>query len=287
MTITGETKISGIFGYPVSHSISPAIHNAAFKALGLDMVYLPFEVKPSDLKHAVTGIKALGLLGVNITIPHKETVIKFLDHVSEEAAIIGAVNTIVNKDGQLIGYNTDGRGYASSLREETDFNPKDKNIVMLGSGGAARGILAALAEQKPKAIVIANRTVSRAAMLVRFFKPRFPWIKFEAAGLDKNSLEKHFEDAHLIINATSVGMKQAQAIEVPFDALSKNAIVSDIVYNPLKTALLKKAGKLSLATHSGLGMLIHQAALSFNLWTGMDAPIDVMRKAALKLLKKI
>ena len=285
MNITGKTKILGIFGYPVSQSISPAMHNAVIKALGLDTVYLPFEVKPANLKEAIKGIKSLGIIGVNITIPHKEAAIRFLDNISEEARHIGAVNTIVNKDGRLIGHNTDGYGYITSLKEECNFNPKGKNIAILGAGGAARGILVALSVKKPKTIVIANRTLARAISLIKAFKGKFPETKFKAVDLNKDILKKYFKEIELLVNTTSVGMKKNETVEIPLELLPKTAVVSDIVYNPLETLLLKKAKKLGLTTHSGLGMLVHQGVKSFKLWTGMDAPIEVMRKAALKALK--
>jgi shikimate dehydrogenase len=285
MNITAKTKILGIFGYPTGHTISPAMHNAVIKALRLDMVYLPFEVKPSELREAIKCIKSIGMIGVNITIPHKEAVIKFIDGISEEARHIGAVNTIVNKDGRLIGHNTDGYGYITSLKEECNFNPKGKNIAILGAGGAARGILVALSVKKPKTIVIANRTLARAISLIKAFKGKFPETKFEAVDLNKDILKKYFKDMELLVNTTSVGMKKNETVEIPLELLPKTAVVSDIVYNPLETLLLKKAKKLGLTTHSGLGMLVHQGVKSFKLWTGMDAPIEVMRKAALKALK--
>lgn len=285
MNVTGKTKTLGIFGYPISHTLSPAMHNAVIKALGLDMAYLPFEVKPSNLKEAINGIKSLGIIGVNITIPHKESVIRFLDAISEEARLVGAVNTIVNKDRKLIGYNTDGSGYIASLKEELGFNPKSKRIIIIGAGGAARGILAALAAQKPKSITVANRTLSRAVSLIKAFKEKFRDTRFEAIDLDNNMLKIFFNRVDLLINTTSVGMKQGKALKIPLETLPKIAIVSDIIYNPLETLLLKKAKKLGLTTHGGLGMLVHQGARSFKLWTGMDAPMNVMRKAALKALK--
>ncbi|OGQ75349.1 MAG: shikimate dehydrogenase [Deltaproteobacteria bacterium RIFOXYA2_FULL_42_10] len=285
MNITSKTKTLGIFGYPISHTLSPAMHNAVIKALGLDMVYLPFEVKPSNLKEAINGIKSLGIIGVNITIPHKESVIRFLDDISEEARLVGAVNTIVNKDRKLVGYNTDGSGYMASLKEELGFNPKSKRIIIIGAGGAARGILAALATQKPKSITVANRTLSRAVSLIKAFKGKFRDTRFEAIDLDNNMLKMSFNSVDLLINTTSVGMKQSKALKIPLETLPKIAIVSDIIYNPLETLLLKKAKKLGLTTHGGLGMLVHQGARSFKLWTGMDAPMNVMRKAALKALK--
>ena len=285
MNITSKTKTLGIFGYPISHTLSPAMHNAVIKALGLDMVYLPFEVKPSNLKEAINGIKSLGIIGVNITIPHKESVIRFLDDISEEARLVGAVNTIVYKDRKLVGYNTDGSGYMASLKEELGFNPKSKRIIIIGAGGAARGILAALATQKPKSITVANRTLSRAVSLIKTFKGKFRDTRFEAIDLDNNMLKMSFNSVDLLINTTSVGMKQSKALKIPLETLPKIAIVSDIIYNPLETLLLKKAKKLGLTTHGGLGMLVHQGARSFKLWTGMDAPMNVMRKAALKALK--
>ena len=285
MNITSKTKTLGIFGYPISHTLSPAMHNAVIKALGLDMVYLPFEVKPSNLKEAINGIKSLGIIGVNITIPHKESVIRFLDDISEEARLVGAVNTIVYKDRKLVGYNTDGSGYMASLKEELGFNPKSKRIIIIGAGGAARGILAALATQKPKSITVANRTLSRAVSLIKTFKGKFRDTRFEAINLDDNMLKMSFNSVDLLINTTSVGMKQGKALKIPLETLPKIAIVSDIIYNPLETLLLKKAKKIGLTTHGGLGMLVHQGARSFKLWTGMDAPMNVMRKAALKALK--
>ena len=285
MNITSKTKALGIFGHPISHTLSPVMHNAVIKALGLDMAYLPFEVKPPNLKEAINGIKSLGIIGVNITIPHKESVIRFLDDISEEARLVGAVNTIVNKDRKLVGYNTDGSGYMASLKEELGFNPKSKRIIIIGAGGAARGILAALATQKPKSITVANRTLSRAVSLIKTFKGKFRDTRFEAIDLDNNMLKMSFNSVDLLINTTSVGMKQGKTLKIPLETLPKIAIVSDIIYNPLETLLLKKAKKIGLTTHGGLGMLVHQGARSFKLWTGMDAPMNVMRKAALKALK--
>lgn len=287
MNITAKAKILGIFGYPIIHTISPAMHNAVIKALGLDMIYMPFEIKPSNLRDAVNGIKGFGMLGINITIPHKEAVMKLLDDISEEARLIGAVNTIVNKDGRLIGYNTDGYGYVASIKEDCKFNPKDKIIIILGAGGAARAVLAALAKSGAKKIIIANRTLSRADNLIKTFKRKFPNTKFEAIGLEEDILRTYFQDINLLVNTTSVGMEKNEILEIPLEALPKTAIVSDIVYNPLQTLLLKKADKLGLAAYGGLSMLIHQGAKSFKLWTGIDAPVNVMRKAALKALKTI
>ena len=287
MNITAKTKILGIFGYPIRHTISPVMHNAVIKALGLDMIYLPFGIKPSNLKDAVNGIKGFGMLGVNITIPHKEAVMKLLDDISEEARLIGAVNTIVNKDSRLIGHNTDAYGYIESIKWDCKFNPKDKRIIILGAGGAARAVSAALAKGGAKKIVIANRTLSRADSHIKTFKRKFPDTKFEAIGLDEYILRTYFQDINLLVNTTSVGMEKNEVLGIPLEALPKTAIVSDIIYNPLQTLLLKKADKLGLAAHGGLSMLIRQGAKSFKLWTGIDAPVNIMRNAALKALKAI
>lgn len=285
MNITAKTKLLGIFGYPIGHSLSPAMHNAAIKALGLDMAYLPFEVQPKDLKKAVDGLRGLGMIGMNITIPHKEAVIKFLDAISEEVRLIGAVNTVVNRNGRLTGYNTDGAGYIASLKESCDFNPKGKKILILGAGGAARGIIAALAKHRPQSVTIANRTRLRGISLAKEFTTRLPNVNIRAVALHRNKLMTLFEDIDLLINTTSVGMKSNVMLNIPLEALTKKAIVSDIVYNPLETMLLKAARKRGLATHNGLGMLIHQGALSFKLWTGRNPSFKVMRAAARQALR--
>lgn len=289
MKITGHTRIIGIFGDPVEHTLSPVMHNAAFDALELDMVYVPFHVrsKPaSDLKAAVASIKALNILGMNITVPHKETVIKYLDEVDEYAREVGAVNTIVNKGGRLTGYNTDGAGYLLSLREETGFVPKDKNIIILGAGGAARSILYAVLSGKPRSVVIANRTIERADDLAAEFKGRFKKISIKTVLLEKHLIKEHAWNADLIINTTSLGMMGRGAVDLPIENLPGHSIVSDIVYRPLKTTIIKKAAARGLATHTGLGMLVHQGAIGFELWTGQMAPTEVMMKAALKVLRE-
>jgi len=283
MNISGKTKILGIFGYPIEHTLSPAMHNAAIEALGVDMVYLPFEVRPERLGMAVEAIRSLDILGVNVTIPHKSVVIPYLDRISEEARVIGAINTIVNREGELIGYNTDGEGYVRSLKRELGFDFKGKTVLLLGAGGAARGILVSIAREGPKDVIVANRTIAKASALVRELKGQFPDVGVTALGLIPEILKVHMGGTTLLINTTSLGMR-GEGIGLPLDALPGDAVVSDIVYRPLMTPLLKEASALGLITHNGLGMLVEQGALSLKLWTGLDAPREIMREVVLKSL---
>ncbi len=284
MKISGRTRILGIFGHPIGHTLSPAMHNAAIEALGLDMVYIPFSVRPPRLKDAVEAIRGLDILGINITIPHKEVVIDLLDKLSEEARAIGAVNTIINSNGMLIGLNTDGQGYLRSLKGDAGFNPKGRDIVLVGAGGAARGILTALAGEGPASIIIANRTTSKAESLVDEFKVKFPDIDLRACALDTSELKGPLKTAALLINTTSLGMEGKGRLELPLEEMPGGAVVSDIVYKPLKTDFLKSAQDLGLVVHDGLGMLVQQGAISFKIWTGLDAPVDIMRNVVEKAI---
>ncbi len=284
--INSKTKLIGIFGDPIEQTLSPAIQNAALTELGLDMVYMAFHVSPDVLKEAVEAVRAFDMAGANITIPHKESVIEFLDELSEDAQSIGAVNTIVNKGGRLIGHNTDGAGFLKSLTLETGLQVKGKNVVLLGAGGAARGIVSAILNAGATSLTIANRTFEKAQKLAADFK-QMSDVEIKCAPIEKEPLLPYIQEADLLINSTSLGM----GARVPFntlvlslDKLPKEAIVSDIVYKPLDTALLKSARREGLKVHKGLGMLIHQGAIGFELWTGHPGPINVMTKAALEAL---
>lgn len=289
MDITGTTRLLGIIGDPIDHTISPAMQNAAIKANRLDWTYVPIHVKPKDLKLAISAVRAFEMIGVNVTIPHKEKVVKLLDEVEDMARLIGSVNTVLNIDGRLVGYNTDGFGYIDSLREETGFDHRGKNIVILGAGGAARSILFSFLYNSthglPTSIIIANRTVARAKKLVAEFKKKLKNVPpMKAVGMD--AAAAHLESADIIINTTSLGMMGKGQIDLPLKKLPDNAIVSDIVYRPLETKFLKAAKALGLKTHGGLGMLAHQGALSFEIWTlsmfpRPPVPLDIMKNAAL------
>ncbi len=277
MRIDGNTKLLGIFGYPVKHTLSPVMQNAAIAELGLNYVYVPFEVRPEELESAVKGIKALGIAGVNVTVPHKQAVIPFLDDLSEEAHLIGSVNTIENRDGRLIGHNTDSRGYIRSLREDAGFEPKGKKVLIIGAGGAARGIVAGLSMEGVSKIIIANRTFEKAANLAHEFGNKFSTADFNATSLSSLKDPQLLSTIDLIINTTSAGLA-GDAPEVNFSLTPGHTLVSDIVYKPPVTPFMKNAEAAGRKTVGGFGMLIYQGAISFEIWTGQKAPVDVMKK---------
>lgn len=282
MRIDGNTKLLGIFGYPVKHTLSPVMQNAAIAESGLNYVYVPFEVRPEELEFAVKSIRALGMAGVNVTVPHKENVIPFLDEVTEEATVIGSVNTIENRDGRLIGHNTDSRGYIRSLREDAGFEPKGKKVLIIGAGGAARGIVAGLSMEGVSKVIIANRTVEKAENLADEFGNKFGTASFNATSLSSLKDPQLLSTIDLIINTTSAGL-DGSTPEVDFSLTPGHILVSDIVYKPPVTPFMKNAEATGRKTIGGLGMLIYQGAISFEIWTGQKAPVDVM-KGALRLL---
>jgi shikimate dehydrogenase len=279
-------RIVGIFGHPIGHLLSPVMHNAAFKAAGLDWIYIAVEVRPGDLAVALRGIRVMGWVGVNLTIPHKEPVIRLLDRVSKEARSVGAVNTVVCGPQGMVGHNTDGKGFVAALGEECGFDPKKKRVVLLGAGGAARGISVELLSAGVREITVLNRTPRRAAALARHLGRTFKGACATWAGLTRESASRAFAESDLLVNATAVGMGGTAHRELPLAQLPKHAIVSDIVYEPLRTPLLASASRLGLRTQGGLGMLLHQGAEAFKLWTGKPAPIEVMRRALRRELSK-
>lgn len=278
--ITGKTMILGLFGYPVEHTLSPYMHNAAFKSLGLDYCYLPFKVDPRHLKEAVTGIKALNMRGVNITIPHKETIIPYLDELDTEASLIGAVNTVLHAGERLIGYNTDGRGFVRSLKEEGGIEPRGKKVVILGAGGAARSIAFSLAMEGVDKIFINDTVGDKAIELSSAIRS-----KTSIEALYVKDLKERIGEVDILINATPLGMKKEDPPPISPELLSKRLFVYDIIYNPPETPLLKEAKKKGAKTLRGIGMLLYQGALSFKIWTGQDPPIDIMKKAIEKRIE--
>ena len=283
MEIGGTTRVLGIFGHPVAHSLSPLMQNAALEHCGIDMVYLPFDVEEEDLKDAIQGVRAMKMVGVNVTIPHKEAVLPYLDEVSEEAILCGSVNTIHNDRGRLRGFNTDGEGYVRSLRQE-GVEVQGRRILIIGAGGAAKGIMLALLKEGPSSITVANRTPSRAHELVERFQG-VSHVEMGAIPLEGEGLHRVLEDADLLINATSVGMEGKGRLALPLHLLPKGAVVSDIVYRPIKTALLREAEALGYKVVDGVGMLVEQGALAFEIWTGSQAPRQLMRRVVVGALE--
>ena len=280
--ISGKTKVCGIIGDPIEHTMSPVMHNAAFKELGMDYRYLPFHVRAADLGAAIGGLRALNLRGLNVTIPHKTAVIPFLDKLDPSAERIDAVNTIVNDDGVLTGYNTDAAGFLQALLEK-GIEPAGKSVAILGAGGAARGISFILAERGAHPVIL-NRHPDRAEELARRMA-RALKKEVKALPLSEANLAAALAEADILVNTTSVGMVPGnEDTPVPAKLLGPGLVVFDIVYNPIKTRLLREAEAAGARTIGGLAMLVWQGALAFEKWTGRKAPVNLMRKEAIKAL---
>ena len=276
--ITGATQVYGILGHPVAHSFSPVMQNVAFRSRKMDAVYVAYDVAPSQLEKAIDGIRALNIQGLNITVPHKAAVLDYLDEVTPTAKKIGAVNTIKQEQGRLIGTNTDGLGFLQSL-QEMQFTPKDQCIALLGAGGSARSILVSLAEAFVQRILIVNRTPEKAKQLMVEFAPLFPQTKIEAVPMD----QMKSESIDLLINTTTVGMKEV-ATPVPLEECRQVRCVVDIIYSPRETLLLKQARLRGLPFINGIGMLLCQGGAAFEFWTGRPAPLEQMRSALIQHL---
>ena len=276
----------GIIGYPIGHSISPIFQQAGLDHLGIDATYEKWEVSADDVGEFVAGLRAPGSLGINITVPLKQAVIPFLDEVDEWATTAGAVNTIVNRDGRLTGHNTDGPGFLRALLVETGYSPDGTRALILGAGGAARGILLALARGGVESLVIANRTLERAETLAQLSKDN--GVTAEAIPLSEDAgfpdeLTQAAASAALIVNCTTVGMSHGpdeHGSPLSSAQIPSSAIVNDLVYNPMETPFLRAAAAAGATTLGGLHMLVYQGVLSFQMWTGQEAPVEVMLQAA-------
>ncbi len=284
--ISGKTRICALIGDPIEHTMSPVMHNAAFRKLGLDYVYIPFRVRTEELAQAVEGIRALNIRGFNVTIPHKVAIMPMLDGLDPLAEKIGAVNTVVNNGGELRGYNTDATGFLQALLER-GVEPGGENVVILGAGGASRAISYILAERGAH-LTILNRQLELdwAVELARRIRDD---LKKEASALEltEEHLSTAMEGAGILINATSVGMSpDNQESPIPAQLLKPDLVVYDIVYNPIRTRLLKEAEAAGARTVGGIDMLVWQGALAFEKWTEQTAPLDLMRKEAIKALER-
>jgi shikimate dehydrogenase len=277
--VTGRTKILGIFGDPVDHSSSPAMHNAALRALGLDYVYVAFHVRPDQLATAVAAIRALDLAGINVTVPHKQEVARHLDSIGEEARRTGAVNTITNRDGTLHGDNTDVAGFAAALRE-AGARVRGRRVVVIGAGGAARAALVALGALDAGQVVLVNRTGERAAQLARDLGS---WVAIEPASLADLRSPALLGDAALVVNTTSLGLHGERFPALAASRSPHDCVFFDMVYGR-HTDFLRRARAAQRTAVDGSAMLLHQGARAFRLWTKRAAPLAVMR-AVLELRK--
>lgn len=277
MEIDAGTTLCALLGDPVEHSLSPAIHNAAFRAVGLNHAYVAFRVRADEIGAAVAGIRALNLRGASVTIPHKVSALPHLDRVDPVAERIGAINTIVNEEGVLVGYNTDGDGALEGM-VGAGFDPAGRRILILGSGGAARGIAFTLAMKAgPGAIEILGIESDEVSRLARDLRDRTP-CPARGGGLDDEALTTALGRADALIHCTPIGMSPRTGESlVPPDRLRRDLFVFDVVYNPPRTRLLEEAAARGLRTLSGIEMFVGQGVVQFELWTGRTAPRDVMR----------
>jgi shikimate dehydrogenase len=283
--ITANTRVCALIGDPVGHTVSPAMHNAAFKKLGLDYLYIPFQVKPEELSKAVAGLRALGVRGFNVTIPHKVTVIPLLDALDPLAGKIGAVNTVVNEGGRLTGFNTDGAGFLRALTDKA-IMPRDKDVVVMGAGGASRAISYVLAGEGAR-LTILNRKLELdwAENIARLIHKELDQ-EVKTGELNSRNLSSALKNADILVNATSVGMSpDGNRSPVPTGLLERRLVVFDIVYNPVMTRLLEDARAAGARAIGGVEMLAWQGALAFEKWTGRPAPVGLMRQEAIRMLE--
>lgn len=272
-------KLFGVIGDPIAHSMSPVMHNDLFNHYGIDAVYVPLHVRKSNLEDAVKGLKVIGIEGFNVTVPHKTEIMNFLDEIDPLAKAIGAVNTVVNKEGSLIGYNTDGRGFVRGLAEEVS-SLFDKKVLLVGAGGAARAIYFSMAEAGVQKMDICNRTTEKANLL----KHACPF-PVNTSILDSEAASKCTEDYDLIIQTTSIGMSpDVDECPLVFSQLRPGCFVSDIIYNPLETQFLKEAKSLGANIQNGIEMFVYQGALAFEIWTGIFPDTKRMKKNVLNQL---
>ena len=280
MTPSGSTRVAAVIGSPIAHSLSPALHNAAFEAAGLDWVYAAFDVGPGGGAAAVAAARALGLSGLSVTMPLKQEVAAAVDELRPAARQLGAVNAVVVAGDRTVGHNTDGTGFLASLRADAGFDPHGQCCLVIGAGGAARAVILALAESGAAEIVVANRSADRAATAARLAGDRGRAVELGDADI---------AGAALIVNATPMGMLDtSHAISMPVEVTATHAgqVVVDLVYHPSETAFVLEARARGAVAVGGVGMLVHQAAAAFELWTGVAAPIAAMSAAAERVISE-
>lgn len=282
-------KLYGIFGYPLSHTLSPAMHETAFRKLGIHAHYLVMEFAPSEFMKLMRRASRLILSGFNVTVPYKETVLKYLDHVSPEAKAIGAVNTVYRRGTRWFGANTDMPGFLMALKKEGGFRPLGKKAVVLGAGGAARAVAYGLACEHIREVLITDCFPEKAKKIVREMRKIFPKVCFRAVAAGISEVKKALPEADVIINATPLGLKEKDPLVVPASwipaAKGPKKLFMDLIYNPAVTPFLKIAKRKGHRTLNGLGMLFYQGALAFQYWTKRPVPVAIMRRALLEALK--
>ena len=281
--ISGSTRLAGVIGWPLEHTLSPAMHNAAYRNLGLDWVYVPMPVKhEGDLASVLGAVRVLPFVGLNVTMPYKRAVTQLCDEVDELAHVAQAVNTVVCSSGRLLGFNTDGPGLIEALSSDLGFDPSGRNVVLLGAGGAASGALVALAHAGADVVTVINRDVARAQALVARVSARFPEARLSASPYGEDA-QPLVEGAHLVVNATSVGMSETDPSPIPGSWLRSGQVVADMVYRAQPTAFVMAAREAGATACDGLGMLVSQGAIAADLWRGSGkepTPRDVMCAAA-------
>lgn len=271
---SGTTRLLGVFGDPIAHSLSPVIHNLSLNLLGLDYRYLAFHVSRERLSVALQSFRNLGGVGFNATIPHKEALLPLMDDLSPAAQRIGAVNTVTCQE-RFIGHNTDAHGFLAALKEVRSDLPDGHNVLVLGAGGAARSVVSALLDTDCQTLFLANRTPDRAIALAHFFAPHDPGHRIQPIPLEVDRLP--WEKVTLLVNTTSLGIHGEASLPVAWHRLPADAFIYDIVYGPQGTPMTRMAASHHLQCMDGLGMLIHQAAAAFALWTNREMPVAMVQ----------
>jgi shikimate dehydrogenase len=285
MKLSGKTKVYGLLGNPVSHSLSPLMQNHTFQEYRLDAVYVPFRVSGDDLPSAITGLRALNVSGFNVTVPHKESILPLLDRIDLSAHLIGAVNTVINQDGVLVGYNTDVSGFKRTLHEELNFTFSGKLAVVLGAGGACRAAVVALASSGVESIVVANRSLARAKELVDKLSPHFLNVRFFVTDYGNSFYIEQLSLADLVVNTTSVGLKGEDLSFLTLEGIKPSSLIYDMVYSFSETPLIKRARVLNLFSCDGLAMLAAQGEDAFALWTGVKPEAGFMKQYLMEFVQ--
>ena len=277
MKINGTTRLVGVFGAPITHTASPAMHNAAFAALKMNWVYLPFHVEVADLRAALQGVRTMNMVGVNLTVPHKIAALEMMDEVDAEARQLGAVNTVVVENNRLLGYNTDGYGFAKAIQEEFNLTLKDKRVLVLGAGGAGRAIAVKCVLEGAATVWVANRTPGKADAIQQAAGAAGVVVTIP---LTNDAIRKVIGQVDLLVNATSVGLRPEDSLNLDPSLFTPELYVYDTIYRPAETALLATAHEAGAKCANGLSMLLHQGAQSFEIWTkDKMAPLAKMRQA--------